>query len=344
MALNKVSLLMLDKPVIVRLDYQGTNLISVFSDGTQTQIDMTNLLGRGPAGPAGAQGPAGPAGPAGPKGDTGSTGPKGATGAAGATGPAGPAGPKGATGPAGPQGTTGSMGLRGLTGATGPVGPQGPMGPQGPVGPAGPAGSGSSDGTGTVGPMGPMGPQGPQGIQGPAGPKGDTGAIGPQGIQGIQGPKGDTGEQGPAGPPGPAGTGTGGGLGEWTLVGYMSGFVQLFPTFQGKTVGYYNMNLKFNWGSGIYRIDGLYNRGGYPLLVESPISIVVIVGDGYGWNQGNAEWTTSLEYSRYSFGTIFSGDGIFYSSEGMLPVIYSSGQMKMTSKQETPPAIYKLGA
>ncbi len=92
MALNKISLAMLEKPVIVQMDYQGTQLIAKFSDGTTQAIDISALVGTGPMGATGAQG---------------SIGPQGSTGPAGPVGPAGATGPVGATGPAGPTGAAG---------------------------------------------------------------------------------------------------------------------------------------------------------------------------------------------------------------------------------------------
>lgn len=320
MALNRIALAMLEKPVIIKMDYQGTNLISRFSDGSIEQIDMTNLLGRGPAGPIGPQGPAGPAGTPGATGPVGPQGPQGVKGNTGATGPAGPVGPAGtgSTGPMGPAGPTGPVGPKGATGATGATGSTGPVGPAGPKGT-----------TGATGPTGPVGP---------AGPKGTTGATGPAGPVGPVGPQGPKGETGPAGPPS-----TGGGIGSWTYLGLMSGFVQRFPTSSGKTGGYYLMDVKANWGAGIYRIDGLYNNGTYPILSQFPISLVVIVGDGYGWNAGEyGAGTTQLELSKWSY-PVSNSEGAWTTVGGFIPVVYSTGSLSLTSVRETPPRIYKLG-
>ena len=337
MALNRIALAMLEKPVIIKMDYLGTNLISRFSDGSIEQIDMTNLLGRGPAGPIGPQGPAGPAGTPGATGPVGPQGPQGVKGNTGATGPEGPVGPAGtgSTGPMGPAGPTGPVGPKGTNGATGPAGPVGPVGPKGAAGATG--------ATGSMGPVGPAGPKGATGATGqtgpvgPAGPRGTTGATGPAGPVGPVGPQGPKGETGPAGPPS-----TGGGIGSWNYLGLMSGFVQRFPTFKGKTGGYYLLDVKANWGAGIYRIDGLYNDGtSFP--IDYPISLVVIVGDGYGWNAGEyGAGTTQLELSKWSY-PVSNSEGAWTAVGGLIPVVYSTGSLSINSVRETPPRIYKLG-
>lgn len=89
MALNKISLAMLEKPVIADVSLDNGRLLLHMSNGTVQSVDLSPAFGYGAQGATGPQGPVGPTGPAGPKGDTGPMGPP---------GPAGPEGPQGRTG------------------------------------------------------------------------------------------------------------------------------------------------------------------------------------------------------------------------------------------------------
>jgi hypothetical protein len=75
----------------------GNNLVLTMSDSTTVSINVTSLVGTGPAGPQGATGPQGVPGP---------TGPAGSPGTPGIQGPPGPAGPQGPQGPPGTGGST----------------------------------------------------------------------------------------------------------------------------------------------------------------------------------------------------------------------------------------------
>lgn len=116
----------------VRID--GTKLVVVGQDSTDTYDIPSSAGQKGDPGPKGSDGPPGPEGP---------------KGAEGKPGPEGPRGPVGATGPKGPPGERGPAGEKGLKGDPGPKGDTGPAGPPGPPGAGGGGGSSSITG-GTV--------------------------------------------------------------------------------------------------------------------------------------------------------------------------------------------------
>lgn len=89
MALNRISLAMLEKPVIADVSLSNGTLLLHMSDGNTQSVDLSPAFGYGTPGATGPQGPVGATGPAGPKGDTGQTGTQGPAGPAGSPGPAG---------------------------------------------------------------------------------------------------------------------------------------------------------------------------------------------------------------------------------------------------------------
>jgi hypothetical protein len=89
----------------------------------------------------------------------------------------------------------------------------------GPRGPAGPRGA-----TGATGAQGPAGPAGTQGPAGPAGAKGETGEPGAKGENGAPGTNGKEGSPWTAGGTLPSGKTL---VGDWTLVGAVSGVAVL---------------------------------------------------------------------------------------------------------------------